>query len=228
VHNWAWPGEQDAWQVALPPANKFAVAVLGERQQTCDFAQLAALEHDRAAPPWHCPMGAHADSAGAPGRKTIAQHTCVAAGHAVVPHATVPTIAAAAGATDTPLLDDPICDRAPPDDPPSSELLPDDELLTPPPDDEPADDPPVAPVLEALPPHDAVAIVRSPRNSRIIVSACEQRVVTEGLWPRLAPSVEARRGLRQPSRSRVLASTRPPKTSRRRRKPTHHCEHLRA
>jgi hypothetical protein len=50
AHSCAWPGEQDAWQVALPPASKFALAVLGEKQQTCGFAQSAALAQDTAAP----------------------------------------------------------------------------------------------------------------------------------------------------------------------------------
>jgi hypothetical protein len=67
--------------------------VLGEKQHTCGFGQLAALEHERAAESVHWPFGVHSDDPGPPGANEVTQHTWLAAGQMLAPQATIPRAA---------------------------------------------------------------------------------------------------------------------------------------
>jgi hypothetical protein len=79
-------------------------------------------------------------------------------------------------------LDDPVWDSAPPGDPAFPEWAPDDELLAPSPEDEPAEDPPYeppsVPMLEALPPHDALAMASRP------MTPAARGQIMPSVWPR--------------------------------------------
>jgi hypothetical protein len=115
------------------------------KQHTPPFEQLAELVHERAAPPWHCPMPVQA-AVPPPRPPSGAQQTWVAAWHVEAPHAMPPPLL-------PPLLEEPLLLEEDPDAPLLEPLEPLEPL-----DEEPPlevdPDPPLDPEADADPPLD--------------------------------------------------------------------------
>jgi hypothetical protein len=168
------------------------------KQHTSPFEQLSEVVHERAAPPWHCPMPVHAAVVPPPpgprATPSCAQHTWVAASHVELPHAMPPLLDIEPPLDvdpDSPLLDtkppldvDPDSPPLDPDtpldvDPDSPPLDPDTPLDVdpdpPPPDPEPLADVTPEPLLDPDPLVDASPVGPTPGIGGAVPSSRELR-----------------------------------------------------